>query len=298
MLLGKYKNGSYYVSIYDDGTKVRTAPNDDFIPEFSESCDITITEHCDGACSFCYAGCSLEGQHCDFSKYNRLLDSLHPYTELAINGNDLTHPQLISFLEQMQQKKIIVSMTVNQLHFEKSLDLLHELCDKKLIYGLGVSLRNANEKFIKEVKEFPNAVIHVINGIFTPDDYEILKDNGLKILILGYKQVGRGIDWYKQDRENIIKNQKWLKDILPNLINKFKVVSFDNLSLKQLDVRSIMSEEEWEQFYMGDDATFTYFINLVQGYFAPSSLSDEHYPIDNMNIDEMFGVIRSNKMSA
>lgn len=295
MLLGKYKNGSYYVSIYDDGTKIRTAPNDDFIPEFSESCDITITEHCDGACGFCYAGCSLEGQHCDFGKYDRLLDSLHSYTELAINGNDLAHPQLMSFLKQMQQKKIIVSMTVNQLHFEKNLDLLHELCDKKLIYGLGVSLRDVNEKFVKEVKGFPNAVIHVINGIFTPDDYEILKNNELKMLILGYKQVGRGIDWYKKDRENIIKNQQWLKSILPSLINKFKVVSFDNLSLKQLDVRRLMSEEEWEQFYMGDDAMFTFFINLVQGYFAPSSLSDEHYSIDNMNIDEMFDVIRSNK---
>lgn len=295
MLLGKYKNGTYHVSIYDDGTKIRTALNDEFIPEFSESCDITVTEHCDGGCSWCYAGCSLKGQHCDFNKYERLLDSLHPYTEIAINGNDLSHPQLMDFLEKMKQKKIIVSMTVNQLHFDINVDLLHELCDKKLIYGLGVSLRDASERFVGSVKEFPNAVIHVINGLFTPDEYEILKDNNLKMLILGYKQVGRGIDWYEKDQENIVNNQQWLKDNLPEVIKTFNVISFDNLSLKQLEVRNLMTDNEWEQFYMGDDAKFSYFINLVQGYFAPSSLSDEHYPIGNMNIDEMFNVVRKIK---
>jgi hypothetical protein len=294
MLLGKYKNGTYYVSIYDDGTKIRTAPNDEFIPDFSESCDVTITEYCDGGCAWCYAGCSLDGKHCDFNKYDKLLDSLHPYTELAINGNDLTHPQLIQFLEKMQQKKIIVSMTVNQMHFEKNIELLRDLCNKKLIYGLGISLRNANKEFVKLVQEFPNAVIHIINGLFTPDEYEVLKNNNLKVLILGYKQIGRGVDWYKQDNINITNNQKWLTDILPNIINDFKVVSFDNLSLKQLEVRRLMSTDEWEQFYMGNDATFTYFINLVQDYFAPSSLSDKHYPINNMNIDEMFKIIRNN----
>lgn len=44
----------------------------------------------------------------------------------------------------------------------------------------------------------------------------------------------------------------------------------------------------------GDDGTFTFFINLVDGYFAKNSLSDIHYPIGDLSMDEMFKVILEN----
>ena len=55
----------------------------------------------------CYEGCSLNGKHADlFSPdYYPLLDSLHPYTEMALNGNDLSHPQLDEFLYFLKDKK-------------------------------------------------------------------------------------------------------------------------------------------------------------------------------------------------
>ena len=148
MRLGKYKNGSYYVHLFDDGTKVRVAPDNTFIPEFAESCDMTITERCDGGCAWCYAGCSESGNHCDFDKYANLLNSLHPYTELAINGNDLSHPQLPKFLMQMEEKHVIVNMTINQFHFHKYFELVKAMVNNKLIHGLGISLRNANDIFV------------------------------------------------------------------------------------------------------------------------------------------------------
>lgn len=53
-LLAKYKNGNYYVKLYDDGTKIKYNNLDNFIPEFAESMDITITTKCDGHCSYCF----------------------------------------------------------------------------------------------------------------------------------------------------------------------------------------------------------------------------------------------------
>ena len=293
MLFGEYSNGTYNVKIYDDGTKIRTAPDDVFIPAFPESCDMTITERCNGGCSYCYVGCTPEGCHCSFEQYVELLDSVHPYTEVAINGNDLTHPELEPFLEKMKQRKVIVNMTVNQRHFEENLNKIETFCASGLIKGLGISLYRADERFVDQVRGFPNAVIHVINGVLSDDDISVLGDKELKLLILGYKNIGRGNEWFLNNKKRIVGRQLWLNDYLSELVKRFKVVSFDNLALEQLDVKRLLTEQEWQEFYMGDDGNFTFFINLVGGYFARDSLSPIHYEIGKKRIDDMFKIIRN-----
>jgi len=64
-----------------------------------------------------------------------------------------------------KDKKVIANITVNQKHFEQKQELIKRLVDEKLIYGLGISLVNPSDRFISLVKQYPNAVIHVINGI-------------------------------------------------------------------------------------------------------------------------------------
>ena len=285
-LLGVYKNGNYTVKVLSDGTKIRETNEDDFIPSFAENCDMKITDKCDGGCPFCYEGCTPNGRHGDILNY-KFLDTLHPYTELAINGNDLSHPDLLPFLQKMKDKNIIVNMTVNQIHFERNYSLIRTLVQQKAIYGLGISLREPTEEFINKAKQFPNAVIHVINGVLSSDDYKALKDNDLKILILGYKQLRRGQDWYDKDYENIVVKQEWLKDNLEEMLSHFKVVSFDNLAINQLNVKRLLNDEEWEEFYMGDDGNYTFYIDMVEGTFGKNSLATERYPIMD-SIDEMF----------
>ena len=71
------------------------------------------------------------------------------------------------------------------------------------------------------------------------------------------------------------------------------MVSFDNLAIEQLDVKRLLSDEEWNEFYMGDDSVFTFYLDLVDGKFAGNSLApeDERYDILD-NIDKMFERIR------
>jgi hypothetical protein len=285
-LLGAYKNGNYTVKVLSDGTKIRETNDDEFIPAFAENCDVKITDRCDGGCPFCYEGCTPYGRHGDILNY-KFLDTLHPYTELAINGNDLSHPDLIPFLEKMKDKYIITNMTVNQIHFERHYDFISELVSKKLIYGLGVSLKEPTEDFITKIKKFPNAVIHCINGILTPNDYEILKDNDLKMLILGYKQLRRGVVYYESNGDEVHELQNWLYDNLEDMLNHFKVVSFDNLAIEQLEVNRLLEEDQWEEFYMGDDGKYTFYIDMVDGTFGKNSLATDRYPIMD-SIDEMF----------
>ena len=290
-LLGAYKNGNYSVKILSDGTKIRETEEDEFIPAFAENCDVKITDKCDGGCPFCYEGCTLNGRHGDILS-PKFVDTLHPYTELAINGNDLSHPDLIPFLNKMKEKKIIVNMTVNQIHFERHYDFISELVSKNLIYGIGVSLKKPTEDFIAKIKRFPNSVIHCINGILSPSDYEILKDNDLKMLILGYKQLRRGVDYYEANEIGVHELQNWLYDNLENMLNHFKVISFDNLAIKQLEVKRMLGDEQWEEFYMGDDGNYTFYIDMVEGMFGKNSLATERYPIMD-SIDDMFQKILS-----
>lgn len=291
-LLGAYKNGNYTVKILADGTKIRETSEDEFIPAFAENCDCKITDKCDGGCPFCYEGCTPNGKHGDILNY-KFLDMLHPYTELAINGNDMSHPDLIPFLIKLKKKQVIANLTVNQIHFEKHQELIRELVDRKLIYGLGISLKEPTDEFISLVKTYPNAVIHVINGILSASDVEKLSDNNLKMLILGYKQLRRGEEWYDKDNENIIAKQTWLKDNLESTLDHFEVISFDNLAITQLDVKRLMSDEQWEEFYMGDDGNYTFYIDMVDGTFGKNSLATERYPIMD-SIDLMFQKILNN----
>lgn len=288
-LLGVYKNGNYTVKILNDGTKIRETDDNEFIPSFAENCDMKITDKCDGGCPFCYEGCTPNGRHGDILNY-KFLDTLHPYTELAINGNDLSHPDLIPFMYKMKEKKIILNMTVNQIHFERHFDAIKDWIDEGLIYGLGVSLKEPTDKFISMITQFPNAVIHVINGVVSVHDLIRLADQNLKILILGYKNLRRGESYYEENDEIVNALQEDLnKYLFPEIINNgwFKVVSFDNLAIKQLYVQEHLPEEQWEEFYMGDDGKYTFYIDMVDGTFGKNSLATERYPIMD-SIDDMF----------
>ena len=189
-------------------------------------------------------------------------------------------------------------MTVNQIHFERNQELIKELTGVKLIHGIGISLRKPTPEFISLVKRYPNAVIHAINGVTTLEDYEMLAYHNLKILILGYKELQRGIKYMDDNFIPIKQAQAELHDALYVMLANewFQVVSFDNLAIEQLDVKRLLSNEEWNEFYMGDDAQYTFYLDLVEGKFAGNSLAPENERYDLLDsVDEMFEKIRGCK---
>ena len=288
-----YKNGNYLVCIMNDGTKIRKTEEEDFIPSFAENCDVKITSKCNIGCPFCFEGCTSDGKHGDLFKY-KFIETLHPYTEMALNGNDMNHPDLEKFLMFLKEKKVFPNITVQQKQFIDNYETLKKYTESKLVYGIGISYSHYDEDFIKKVKEFPNAVLHTINGIITLNDLKKLKGQDLKVLVLGYKDLRRGKDYLKKWESGVKLHQKHLYSWLPTIINDnwFKLVSFDNLAIEQLNVKRMLSEDKWEEFYMGDDGKFTFYIDMVDGKFAKNSLSTERYDIGDKTVDEMFEIIR------
>lgn len=294
-----YVNGNYVTHInLQDGTRIRKTESNEFVPKFAENMDVKICNRCDMTCKMCHEGSTKNGKLGNIMN-QKFVETLHPYQELAIGGGNIfEHPDLIPFLAKLKEQKVISNITVHQNHFIKNIELIKYLIKEKLIYGIGVSLSDPTEEFINQIKQFPTAVIHVINGIVKPSDFEALQNHDLKILILGYKKLRRGKYWYNEDFENITVKKLWLHDNLPNLLDKFKVISFDNLALEQLNVKNLLSSEEWEQFYAGDDGNFTYYIDLVEEQFAKSSTApmDERYNLMD-STDDMFDFIKTRRKS-
>ena len=304
----RYQNGNYFVSInLDNGTKIRETINPDateFVADFPESADVKITNKCPYNCMFCHEGSHINGKHSD-ALHSHVWNTFRPYTEVALGGGSVTgYPDLVPLLERLKSLHLIPNITVRQEEFMSNLPLIRKLTDEKLIYGLGISLSNPNqEDFIKTVKEFPNAVIHVINGIVSLTELRKLANNNLKILILGYKEVRKGKILLANSAQNTIinNNKEALYAFLPKIITErwFDVVSFDNLAIKQLNPKGrFVSDEDWETIYMGDDGldgeqtSASMYIDLVENEFARNSCDVDHrMPVGNMSVKEMYKIL-------
>lgn len=304
-IIHTYKNGNYTVDLYSDGTKIRMTGQNTFKPEFAENCDVRITNKCDGNCLYCYDDATENGHHAklfdsDGRPLQKWLTTLFAGTELALNGNDLSHPSLDPenpvLLRFLQDRNIITNLTINQKHFMKNLKLLKSWTNQKLIWGLGVSLVSANEEFFKALADFPNAVVHTIAGVLTEKDLEELKKHQVKVLVLGYKDKGRGKFFRTQHQDPYTKNLEDLKNFISKKEwGEIKVLSFDNLALEQLDVQNLLFKDDpksWELFYSGDDGAFTFYIDAVQETFSVSSTIQEHFSSKGMSVLSMFKKIQ------
>lgn len=295
--IAHYKNGNYFVDLYEDGTKVRYNDLDNLTPEFVESMDCKITNRCPMGCPMCHEKSTPDGEHGDIMNAE-FIDKLRPGTEMAIGGGAVTgHPDLIPFLEKLKARGVIPSITVNQKEYKNNFDLVNRLVEEKLIYGLGVSFTSFDDEFWDNViKNNPNLVVHLIAGIHGGDVFDYFANKGVKILILGYKDFGRGHDLLQRANGIIQVQLNWLKEHIKEYANKYKVVSFDNLAIEQLEIKNILTKNEWERFYQGDDGTHTMYVDLVKKQFAKTSTSTKRYDLLD-NIDDMFEVIKSENKS-
>jgi organic radical activating enzyme len=294
-LLNEYQNGNTFVQIFDDGTKIRKY--EDFAkPIFPESMDVKITNYCDAGCSFCHEMSSIEGKHADLEVLFETIKDLPAGVELAIGGgNPLTHPEFYNFLLKAREKGWICNLTVNQKHLKD--DLLNKILDEKLIYGLGISY--TSKAYFSDIKKIleksDNVVFHLINGINKPSDVDDLiglnlntNNKQTKVLLLGYKSYGFGLDYLlKKNKVEEIKKQ-WLWKIRSVLDKPGLIMSFDNLAIEQTELKRFFPQKEWDKFYMGDEFTFSMYIDAIEQKYAPTSTTKEKVSFKTKSLFKYF----------
>ena len=288
-LLGEYQNGNYIVKIYADGTKIRETDDNKFVAAFPESMDLKITNMCDVGCSFCHEKSVPNGKHGDMLNLE-FINTLHPYTEVAIGGGDpMAYPYIVTFLQNLKIRHIIANMTVHHSSFLENRMLIDQLIRNRLIWGLGVSVIDPTEEFMSAISGYENAVVHVINGVMPIENLRKMYDRNIKVLILGYKQFGRGKEYYC---EETIKNMADMDKELPTALKHFAVLSFDNKAVQQLRAKRLVSAEEWKEHFMGEDGFYTMYIDAVERKFAKNSTSEARGDLLD-NIDDMFLAVKN-----
>lgn len=294
-LLNKYLNGNVTVTLFDNGTKIQEwDDNEGAHPDYPNSMDIKITNYCVGAnCKWCHEQSDSNGKHADLEYLLDILQELPKGTELAIGGgNPLDHPGLVPFLETCKSLGLVPNLTVNYIHIckEKYLTLVNKLLDNNLIYGLGISIPDIfNFDMIDLINNKSNVVYHVIAGVNKLYILNKIKASSVKkCLILGYKDYGRGEQYRSQEVTDNLQN--WTNN-LGQYIKKIHL-SFDNLALKQLNIKQYLTDDEWSRFYCGGDGSFTCYIDSVEQTYAKSSTNINKYPLVG-NIKDIFSNIKS-----
>jgi len=290
-LINKYKNGSYEVSLFNDGTLIRKELDNKKIVEHPTSIDLKITNFCSlsSFCKWCHENSDKSGKHAVLEDYYFILEQLPPGAELAIGGgNPLDHPNLISFLEKAKKEGIICNITVNELHLKKFKNLITKLVNEDLIKGLGITYSGKQKKELEYFSKLTdNLVFHVIMGVHDLKCLDEIQNYSNKVLILGYKEFRKGKTFHSEEVEN--KKYKWYTR-LPIYFNKM-ILSFDNLAIEQLKLKRWLTNESWNKFFMGDDSTFTMYIDAVENKFAGSSTHKERFSVEP-DIRKIFNKIK------
>lgn len=288
-LLHSYQNGNCQVTIYADGTKT-VEYHGMARPNYPNSLDLKITNYCDNphCITYCFEKSNKLGLHADLEYGLNVLSDLPSGTEVAIGGgNPLFHPELEYFLTELSDRGIICNLTVNQYHIDKYIDRINDYIDRKLIYGLGISyIKDVSLDCISKLKNIDNCVWHVIAGIHSIDDIKRLLaiTPVKKVLVLGYKRFGNGLSNYIKDTNTIDKlTYQWYTRIHELFNINGITVSFDNLGIKQLNIKRFFTDVTFNEFFMGDDGKFTFFIDLVKQEYCITSTAKERYSLNGIS---------------
>ena len=279
--LFEIENGNVLVSLYEDGTRVVETldPSDDFLDlDLPLSLDINISNKCSNNCEYCYAGNTPFGRMADLLKMDYLngIEGI----EIAINIQYPLPENFEFWLCKMRDQNIIVSGTISQIDLERSRDIvtyLKKLQDERLLNGIGISYRSYNPELEDLLyHNLNNVVFHTIVGVTAPAVITRLLNRGFKVLILGYKQKERGIDYFAKADIGI-----WYQSIDDILRFKHKaVLSFDTSAINQLKLKDKLTEKEWDRFYQGDEGSISFYIDAVNNTFN----IDSHTTIEPIKI--------------
>ena len=312
MKIQHYQNGNATISIDTDGTRIIQYPSNEQLKlEYPLNIDIRLSNRCPlgfnpktgkAVCTFCHESARTDGVVGDIERLKNILDTQLPKDfaiELAVGVNEML-PEIADFFAWATKRGFIINATVNQLTVSsnrQSTQYVTQLIQDSNIKGLGLSFRNVETftKVPKEIIEYENTVVHVIAGIDNIEEVKKLVELGVKkVLVLGEKEFGFNVDSF-HNTERIQNRKIWLWKI-HELFKLFDVVSFDNLALEQLKVkRFFLDEKEWDTTYQGEHS---FYINAVDGYFAPSSRSYYKVGFDKATIQSFFKEVIEHELGA
>lgn len=268
--------------------------------------DIKVTDSCDMACPFCHESSTAKGKHADLRVIKNFFDYNSNIAEVAIGGgNPLAFPFIVELTYHLESMRIFPSLTIHADHF-LSCDFLHRfpMCTA---FGISIPFNSDQSKIdsiirkIVENKEKEesmlsdytnrNYVLHFINRVHTTDQIlytiqkiEEINSNDVPILILGYKEYGRGLKFKKKEDVDIAKIINTVEQ------NRSVAIIFDSLAVDQLKVKDVIDSETFFLHHQGDDRDYSRYIDFVKGEWAFSSYDLHRFPLSTFFAERTEGI--------
>lgn len=282
------------------GFKARFSPEPYLKATAPELVDVKITDYCPYGCTFCYQGSTREGAHAPLDLILKTADRLAEIGvfEVALGGGEpMMHPDFPAIIKAFRDRGITPNVTSFGVEWLKREDVMSVI---GLIGGLGVSVQTPGsvrkigliQEALRDVPGGSKVQILPQHAVGTGDLYGIVDEmlrQGLEpsLLLLGFKNVGRGIDGqsHPQSAEDVILSIEALQEGAWDDVH----LSVDTAFLDQypdviehLDVPAHMTSSP--------EGMFSMYIDLVAGTMGPSSYcpQDAYVPLDLDGILDVF----------
>lgn len=243
-----------------------------------ELVDLKVTDYCSFGCKFCYQGSTEEGKHADDMFVRHILRSLGKLGtfEVALGGGETTdYPYFEEIMQVARNEGIIPNFTTKSFEWLKDEERAKRILNLCGAFAFSISGVNDIDKLMayKEILGFKHEKVnlHVVMGTVTRDRFkkilEKAKENSLRVTLLGFKLVHRGVDYKIIDYD-------WWYDVCSEVYeNGYSGVSVDTSMIEQYrDLLYNRGVPSWMYHYR--DGTFSAYIDCVDQTIAPSSYAN------------------------
>lgn len=197
-----------------------------------------------------------------------------PYgTEIIIlGGNPLLHPGLTNFLDILRRSGKINIINLHQDYIDNdTIEILKKLQDCGNIYSINIYCSSTIEPEYYDIERVTYCIDIGRSPISILDS---LKEES--VLVLGCTNTDKKLS---NCPEHLIHNIKsWYKNIYKYLLTNS--INFDDLALEQLNMKRLLPENVWNDYYIRNDNQFSIYMDLVEGKYSASNTSSIRFPIE------------------
>lgn len=284
-------DSSGFITIFNKkiGMKIRTKTYENKEPEISdipELVDLSITDYCEENCEFCYKNSGCSGKHADMKVLNNIIYQMGNagVFEIAIGGGDpVSHPEFSKILYKIKNSGIVPSFSTRSTKWLDNGEIVKSV--KENCGAVAFSVRNAKEvkSFIaKSEKVGIKPSLHfVLGGSDLKNIPKImdLRDRYEKLIILGFKNIGRGKDFTPYSTKG------WI-----DILNEYK---WSKVGVDASLAEVLRKESSIPQIYIRkEDGVFSMYNDAVENTASFNSFSEDKIKCDKKPFEEIWREVR------
>lgn len=239
--------------------------------------DINITDFCPFECKYCYRGSSIEGKFANLGNLMSIIFALSKLEvfEVALGGGEpFSHPNIDDIITTIHGCGIVPNITthynINTLAKKQFWNVIKDKLGK-IAFSIShpYEITDIVNQAIYHSIPLNKISFQVIENVFNPNLFEDAVDlcvkHGVTITLLGFKPIGRGINFKKEDDINWLPIwEKYSKT------NGWQFLQVDTSIIKKYK-NKIKKANVFKESYHEHEGMYSMYIDAVNNMMYKSS---------------------------